>query len=339
MGRDDFGTYGAAWTPPGYRVDEAGKTVGGYRPQGVSNWGRWGNDDRRGTANLITPEALVRAAGLVRRGATFSLALPIDATAPRWPERAAPKHYFMMSGSDAVAGSPWNAGVPGFVWNDDALDMPLQGSTQWDGLAHVVVQDTMYNGFWAGNVTALTGATALGIEHQRRSFVGRGVLLDVARHRGVDSLEPGTAIPAAELAASAADQGVELEPGDMLLVRTGYLQRWWGLESLDARAEYFMAVPGLARDCLEWLHERDVAAVAADNVSIEVIPHENLDEPPHPLHRHALPDLGLTFGELWDLDELAADCAQDGAYAFLLAAQPLRVTGGVGSPLNPIAIK
>jgi kynurenine formamidase len=340
MGRIESGTFHARrWVPPTYEVDEQGKVVGGYRPAGPHNWGRWGERDTRGTANLIGPDAVVAAARLVRRGRVISLALPIDEAGPRWPTRPAPKHYFTMTGSDGISGSPYSAVVPGVTYNDDNIDMPLQGSTQWDGLAHWSYQDSFYNGFWSGNLTATTGSPDVSIHEMRESFVGRGVLLDVPRHLGTEAAEPGMVIGPELLDEVAAAEDVEIHPGDMLLVRTGNLRRWYDLRSQEEKEAYFGRVPGLGRDCIGWLYAHDIAAVAADTVSVEVMPNEEPVERPMPLHHAALVDLGLTLGEFWALDALAEDCAEDGIYEFLLVAPPLNIPGAVGSPLNPIAVK
>jgi len=314
---------------------------GDYTPGEHNNWGRWGEDDRRGTANLIEPAAVVAAAGLVSTGRVFCLAHAIGRPdAPHSVVRDAPRHYFTATGTDSVAGHPAApATAPGFDFNDDAIDMPLQGSTQWDGLAHVQTQDTLYNGFWAGTVTA-TGSKAVSIDHLRASFVGRGVLLDVARHLGVDGLVPGFRIEPALLDEVEAAQGVRVGAGDLLLIRTGHMRNWADLRTAgDREAFEHTPVPGLTGNCVPWLHERDVAALASDTRCVEVIPSGDPDGRPAPLHVGCLVDLGLTLGELWALDELAADCAADGRYAFLLVAPPLNIAEAVGSPLNPIAIK
>jgi kynurenine formamidase len=340
MGRRGFASYSQSWSPPHYTVDDSAKVVNGYTPPGLSNWGRWGEDDERGTANLISPEMIVAAAALVRRGAVFSLALPIDDTTPRSPSRPPVKHYFLMSGSDGIAGNPYNEGSPGFVFNDDAIDVPLQGSTQWDGLAHAVAEDSLYNGFWAGNVTASGGAARMGIDALRDKFVGRGVLLDFARAAGVSWLPPGTPIGPTELDAACDAQGVSVGCGDILLLRTGYLSHWWRLRSDGERSAFLAAgEAGLSFSAVDWLAERDIAAVAADNLGLEVLPSENGVPRRLPVHQTLLVDLGLTIGELWELDELAADCAQDGVYEFLVAAPPLNLPRAVGSLINPLAIK
>lgn len=338
MGRIGYGTYGRSWSAPPYTVDEGGKVVGGYEPPGRSNWGRFGDDDRRGTANLITPEHVVEASRLVRRGAVFSLALPLDATAPRWPNRAPHRHTFTSTGADAVVGNPHNATRTGVSYNDDAIELPTHLSTHWDALSHFQRHDAFYNGFWAGNVTSQGGDPFLGIGHLRTAGVGRGVLLDVARHLGVASLEQGQPIEPATLDDVCRTQGVEVREGDIVIVRTGMLGRWWSLATDDDRAAYHRGWPGPGLAGGEWLAERDVSAVACDTFGFEVSPFLDPSDP-YPVHHLFLIDLGTPIGELWDLEALAADCAADGVYEFLLVAPPLFLPTAVGSPLNPIAIK
>lgn len=327
-----------SWTPPPYRVDENGKVVGGYQPSGPHNWGRWGDLDHRGTLNLITPEAILGAARLVTRGEAFSLAIPIDADAPRWSGRRAPMHYFTMTGSDGIVGLPHSANEPGVTFTDDYIDMALQSSTQWDGLAHWAYQDSLYNAFWSGNITS-AGSPDLDISELKSSFVGRGVLVDVPRLLDQPFLPPSTAITPRFLDETLARQGVEVRAGDMLLVRTGHLGRWYAGLGEAERQAWFGAVPGLSREVVPWLHEHDVAALAIDTMGVEVVPNEEPVERPHPVHHAALIDLGLTLGELWWLDELAESCAHDDTYEFLLVAPPLNIPGAIGSVLNPIAIK
>jgi kynurenine formamidase len=339
MGRSGPGRYSASWSAPGYDVDEQGKVRGGYTPPGVNNWGRWGEHDQIGTQNLIGPAERRGAAESIRTGKVFSLALPIDANGPRFHTRPAPLHWFLMTGSDQIAGTPYAAVDPDFQWNDDMFQMPLQGSTQWDAFAHVMHQDTMYNGYWAGNVTAFGGAAVLGIENHRTSFVGRGVLLDVARSEGTDVLAPNTAIDRAMLERCVDRQDLELRAGDMVLVHTGYLSLWDPSWSPDRIGEYFFGSPGLGASTVEWCHDLDVSAVASDTIAVEVFQPEDPSARRYPVHCGCLVDLGLPLGEFWALGELAADCAEDGRYDFMLVAPPLHIPHAVGSPINPVAIK
>ncbi len=339
MGRKQPAHYSADWVAPEYTVDDNGKVVGGYTPPGINNWGRWGDDDQRGTQNLIGPEQRQRAAALVRTGRAFSLALPIDAEGPRFHTRPAPMHWFLMTGSDQITGSPYAEIDAGLQWNDDMLQMPLQGSTQWDGFGHIMVHDTMYNGYWAGNVTAFGGASVLGMENHRTSFVGRSIVLDIARSEGHDVLPANTVIDRAMVERCVAGQGVAVESGDMVLVRTGYLGLWDHTFDPEQQMEYFFSSPGIGVSTLEWCHDHDISAVASDTIAVEVMQPEDPEARKYPVHCGSLVDLGLPLGEFWVLDELAADCAADGVYECMLVAPPLNIPGAVGSPLNPIAIK
>jgi kynurenine formamidase len=218
-------------------------------------------------------------------------------------------------------------------FNDDIIIMPLQAATQWDALSHVYYEDQLYNGFPADSVSSL-GAYYLGIDKvDVKGITSRGVLLDIVRLRGAQTYcALGDPITPAELDEAARSQGVTVQAGDVVLVRTG----WWArfLETGDG------AEPGAGLDwtCASWLHDHQVGAVAADNLMVEN-PVSGVDGAILPMHMLCLRDMGLMLGEYWNLNELAADCAADGSYEFQLVAPPLSVTGGVGSPVNPIAIK
>ncbi|CAB4860722.1 unannotated protein [freshwater metagenome] len=334
--RENASGPGSGWTPPTYTVGDDLKVVGGYTPDGVNNWGRWGADDQLGTLNLIGPEQVSYATSLPRRGRVISLALPISGEAPRHPTRAPAKNYVAVSGTDAVSDTPiW---LTNFVYTDDALDMSTHGTTHWDALAHVIVDHTMYNGFWAGATTG-AGAEVLAMGRHHASFVGRGVLLDVARHLEVEWLEPTMVLEPDLLDAVAAAQGLELREGDIVLLRTGSMKRWWTLESDAARLEWFSASPGPGLACTEWYHRHGVAASAADNFSFEAIPGETPQTRMFPLHQRLIVDLGMPIGELWVLDELADACAEDESWEFLLIAPPLNLPRALGSPVNPIVVK
>lgn len=304
----------------------------------LSNWGRWGDDDEIGTANHVSGESIIRAAGLVNRGVVFSCAIPLDERGPVFPGRSAPKHLMAISGADYEAGFRGFGSDPegGIQFADDYLFAPLQCSTQWDGLAHAWYGGQMYNGFSQSYVKGPGGARRLGIEKMRRHFVTRGVLLDVAAAvNDGERLEQGYPITADDLDRAEEAAGTRVGRGDALLVRTGHLP--WYYE-LDDKSVFWKGAPGLGRSTLEWLHQREVAAIALDNVTAEVQPAES-EGGVLPLHGVLIRDLGLTVGEMFDLEELAADCAADGVYEFLFVAQPLRITGAVGSPINPLAIK
>ncbi len=317
----------ADWAPPSYRVDAKGK-LEGAQPGGRSNWGRWGEDDQRGTANLLTAERIVKAAGLITTGERFSLALPIGQGAPVLGTRAAPLHFFGRCTGDSILGAP---APHGLQTSDDMVVLPLQVSTQLDGHAHFARNDTLYNGFWAGLVTATGGARRLGVHNQSAGIVGRGVLLDAVRFAGCDPFD--TSISSSALDAVVAEQGVDVLPGDIVLVRTG----WVGAklaEPDNPRRKH----SGLALDTIDWLADHDVAMVAADNPTVEATP-SPAGYPLLPFHAAALCDLGLLIGELFDLDELADACAADRNWQFFFTAAPMPLVNGVGSPLNPLAIR
>lgn len=301
-----------------------------------SNWGRFGLDDERGTLNFITPDRVVAAAALVRRGLVISCALPFDDRGPQtgFAGRHNPVHVMLASGADALAGA--QDGIPGgFRYADDAVHMPLQCGTQWDALSHVFYDGRMYNDRDIRLVTS-RGAKKNSIDRIADGVVARGVLLDLPRHRGIPWLENGTPIYPDELDACAEAQGVAIERGDALLVRTGMLTRC--LEKPSWEGFCGGAAPGLSVHCARWLFEREVAAVATDTWGVEVIPNET-EDCFQPLHMIALRNTGLLLGEIFHLDALAEACAEDGRYAFCFVAPPLPITGAVGSPVNPLAIK
>ena len=294
----------------------------------VSNWGRWGPDDERGTVNLITPDRLVAASRLIRTGRIFDLGIPFDGEGPQpGGGRINPVRLMSETGADQV--------FPGaFRYADDYVFMPLQAASQWDGLAHVYYDDQLYNGYPASDVGP-HGAAHDSIDKQAKGIAGRGVLLDVARLLGVDWLEQGQVITPADLERAEESQGVRVGSGDVLLFRTGWRKKF--LTEKDPVA--FMAgEPGIGMDCVEWLHDREVAAICSDNWAIEVLPGEIEGEVLN-VHMVLIRDMGMTLGEILDFEELAADCAGDGVWDFFFCAPPLKFTRGVGSPINPLAIK
>jgi hypothetical protein len=220
----------------------------------LSNWGRWGKDDQIGTLNNIAPEDIVNAAKLIRKGRVFALGLSLKEPIQtglfggRWN----PIHTMLATGTDAAAGNQDDP-PPAIRYADDAINMPCQASTQWDALCHIFLDDKMYNGFDARLVDA-RGARKLGIENVRDKMAGRGVLLDIARWKGVPWLANGYAITNADLDACANAQNVSVRKGDFVIVRTGQQERclsqgeWSGYAGGDA--------PGLAFETCYWIRDR-----------------------------------------------------------------------------------
>ena len=315
----------------------------------VNNWGRWGPDDQLGTLNFLTDEVRKRAARAVTTGKAFPLGLAMSEAEGVQkgivPGRFNPirtMSYLNVALSDDAE---W------ICSNEDVVTMPLQCATHWDGLAHVSYGGKLYNGFPQSSVTS-AGASKCGI-HLVDSLVGRGVLLDVARARHTDVLDGGYAIQPADLDAACELGGVRIEPGDVILVRTGQMVHLKlpsrfpdggataphaNMLNFNDVLRYMGFAPGLSMATAEWFHARDVAAVATDTLSLEVLPCEDpaIYLPVHLLH---IVEMGMTQGQNWLLDDLAADCADDGVYSFLLDASPLPLTNALGSPVNPVAIK
>jgi kynurenine formamidase len=304
----------------------------------VSNWGRWGDDDVLGTMNFLTDAKRRQAAGLVRTGRSYSLSQSFDMDGPQkgWRRRTNPVHSMLDTGTDAVAGAQ---GFPhGIGGADDLIAMPLQCSTQWDGLGHIFDHGRAWNGRPADQVVTSLGDGVTGIETVADLVAGRGVLLDVGRAVGEDGeLPDGFAITEEHLEATIAAQGSTsaVGHGDLLLVRTGQLTR----ARRDGWGDYAGGpAPGLSFTTADWLHATEIAGIATDTWGFEVRPNE-FDHAFQPLHQIAIPHIGLFIGEMWDLDALAEACAADGLYDFFLTAAPLKVTGAVGAPVNPVAVR
>jgi kynurenine formamidase len=301
----------------------------------LKNWGRWGKDDQIGTLNHVRPEDIVKAASLIRTGRAFALGIPLDRTGPQtglFGGRFNPIHQMLATGTDAIAErQDWNK----IRYADDTLMLCVQGATHWDALGHIFYEDKAYNGYDAKLIDA-NGLNVLGIEHSKNKMVGRGVLLDIARFRGVDWLKDGEGISNDELDACAKKQKVTIGRGDFVIVRTGHMERclkegqWGGYAGGDA--------PGVKFENCYWCQDKQVAAICSDTWGVEVRPNETT-EANQPWHWVVIPAMGLCMGEIFYLKELAEDCAKDSVYEFFFCGPPLLITGGTGSPINPQAIK
>lgn len=302
----------------------------------LSRWGRWGPDDELGALNFTSAETVRAAVAEVRSGEVISLTLPYDQRGPQpGGFRSNPQLITTATGTDHVAGAqeqlPWGP-AKGFGYADDVVVMPLQCGTQWDALSHIFHRGQMWNGYSAAEHSS-AGAKRNGIERWCGRMVLRGVLLDTALLRGVAALEPGYAISVADLEAAVQAEGVDVRPGDALLVHTGHLEarrnRWGDYAGGPA--------PGLSLHTAPWLAEREIAAIATDTWGVEVRPNE-VDRF-QPLHTVALVHLRIAFGEMFDLSRLAAARRAEGRWSFLLVAEPLPITGAVGSPVAAIAVR
>lgn len=298
-----------------------------------NNWDKWGEDDELGSANYVTPDTVLAASACIKRGDVFSLSLPFDRKGPQTGRtaRVNPQHLMLLTAGEEQADDD---GLVRFT--DDAVYMPLQASTQWDALCHVFYNGKSYNGRGWDSVRARGGAVYNSITNLQDRAVGRGVLLDLPRATGRPWLEPGESIQDDDLERCAHSQGVEVGEGDFVLIRTGQIAMcrengsWGSYAGGDA--------PGLGVDTANFLCNRRVTAVATDTWGVETRPYESTDIRA-PLHVILLSAAGIYMGEMWDMEKLADDCARDGVYDFFVSAPPLMITGAVGSPINPIAIK
>lgn len=289
-----------------------------------NNWGRWGETDERGSANFATPERLAKAAALVRKGRVYSLALTLRARGlPVNPQRGLPVHLMSLDGGDFAAGFEIEGG---FCTADDFLAMYTQTGTHLDGLAHVWYGDRLYNGFPANSVRS-DGAAKLGIE-KVGYLAGRGVLLDLAKHQGVPHLGPEQVITPDDLDRCAKHQATEVREGDIVLVRTGWLETY----DDERPGEFWRSNPGLGIAAGEWLGDRKIAAIGVDNFAVEVHPSETGKI--GPVHMRLIRDFGCHLMELVVLSELS----RDEVHEFLFVVAPLPISGGTGSPVNPLAI-
>ncbi len=299
--------------------------------ESVKNWGRWGLDDQLGTLNLIRPEHIRAASGLVRSGRQVSMAIPINTVAG--PDNANPAIHLVSQGYDVDS----SAVSPQFAM--DFLGIACHGDchTHVDALCHVAYRGMTYNGKPAGDVLNSRGATTQGIESYAHGVVGRGVLIDIPRFRGVDWLEPGEAVGRSEMEACEIAQGVHLDEGDILVFRTGHHARRLALgpwDNGDLPAGEGKA--GLHVDTIPWMHERGIAAFLPDGDG-ETVP-STVDGLADPIHALQIAAMGMLAADSLQLEDLGQVCEQEGRYAFLVVGIPLRLPGGTGSPWNPIAI-
>lgn len=307
-----------------------------------NNWGRWGADDELGTLNHVTPEDVVRAAGLVASGRIVDMGLPIDGEGPQSGGgafgRFNPIHLMIRDGADVAAGTTvrdFYGGVDMHLrGTDDVLIMPLQSGTQWDALSHIFFEGAMYNGYPADQVSS-KGALKNAITKGCDRMVGRGVLLDVPAALGVPWLEPGHAVSTADLEACERRQGVTVGRGDFVFVRTGQMAQ---VQDHGGWGDYAGgAAPGLGLDAVPWVADREIAALATDTWGMEVRPNETPDTS-QPLHIVFIVHMGLWVGEIFDLEPLAAACAEESRWEFLFSGPPLNISRAVGSPLSPVAV-
>jgi kynurenine formamidase len=305
----------------------------------LSNWGRWGDEDRLGTLNLITPEKRVASARLVREGRCISCAWDLDTQLQPEHTSGAPDRYFLTTGQGL--GDEHRVMPPGIHPGDrqagalEYIGMIFHGFsvTHLDALSHIFWDHKMYNGLPAEAVSSSAGATLHDVTSVREGIVTRGVLVDAPAYRGVDWLEPGDFVTGDEVEAILAAQGVEVGEGDALLLRTGYGKRKL-LNGPDAVMETGRA--GWHASCLPVLHELGVSLIGADTAQ-DVIP-SGYPGVRIPIHSVGLVAMGLFLLDNCNFEPLAEQCATAGRYEFQLILSAIPFVGATGSPVNPLAV-
>ena len=303
-----------------------------------SNWGKWGPDDEVGALNYLGPEQVLAAVRLVSSGRVFTLQRLIGDPKgdPVWPGRTPAERTQILDESDWDEGGTGAAYPGGLHYADDKINAFLQGSTQYDALGHLWYDGKLWNGYDAR--TTVGGLEKASVEPiAQRGVVGRAVLLDMARFRGKATLDKGETFTHEDLLACAQAQGVEIQKRDILVIRTNFLQLFF--EQGDAFYEGFNE-PGLvySPELVQWFQDMEIPNLVTDTIANEVTFDPN-NGVALVLHNALMRNLGVTLTEIADLEELAADCAEDGRYAFLYVAAPLKVAKGSGSPVNPVVVK
>ncbi len=302
------------------------------------NWGKWGPDDEVGSLNYLTPEVVVKAAGSIKSGKVFTLQVKMANPEgdPVWPGRQGATRINVMDAGHYHAGKgPLFAG--GAEYADDYMTLFLQGSTQYDALGHVWFDNQIWNGYDSKTtIGGLSKASILPIAE--KGVVGRGILLDMARFRGKEVLDVAETFTHEDLQACAKAQGCEIQKRDILIVRTGWIAKFYKV----SREEFYgnFVEPGLTHSdaLVNWFADMEIPNLVTDTIANEVTV-DPVSGVVLPLHNALMRNLGVTLTEIAWLDDLAADCAKDGQYTFLYAAAPLKVVNGTGAPVNPIVIK
>lgn len=287
-----------------------------------TNWGRWGPDDEVGALNLIGPEQVSKAAALVTEGRVIRLGQDLGPDTVSSPHRKPVERFMTRDGGDYAAGA---RRPNGFQFAEEVVSFASHTGTHVDALSHAWYEDQLYNGFSSSEVRSTTGAQRCGAE-KLRPIATRGVFLDlVARHSG--PLERGHSISADDLMQASQSEGISLQPGDVVLIYTG-----WFTTAGSGASTYFSGEPGIDVSAARWLAASGVSAVGADNYAVEVQP-SSIDTT-FPVHQFLIRDCGIPLIENLVLEELAS-C---GCYVFFFVAAPLPIVGGTAGPVCPVAI-
>lgn len=333
------GLFGAGLSTPA--IAQEGSPIARFLDESPKNWGKWGSDDEVGALNYLDSEQVLRGVQAATQGKVFTLQIPMTHNfGPVFPGRIPTMHY--MAQDEASFSSGKQDPLPGGVkFSDDVAFMYLQGTTHVDALGHAWYGQKVYGGKPATSTVdghSHADVAAIG----KRGIVGRGVLIDVGRHLGGENnrLAPNACITLADIRSTAEAQDVDIRKRDILIFRTGSIPRYFEQEP-DQPWEA-MTEPGLcySEELVQWFADMEIPMAAADNLGLEKVVQEiDGEQVIIPLHGALMRDLGMVISEIYWLEELAEDSAEDGKYTFMLAAAPLQMEQGSGSPVNPIAVK
>ena len=305
-----------------------------------NNWGKWGPDDELGCLNYLGPAEALNGVAEVRDGTSFTLQIQMGRKDgpgdPLWPGRVGVKRWNVIDEGywDRGEGKDFPGGLH---YADDILEAQTQGSTQYDALGHVWYDGKIWNGYDAQEtVDGMKRASVLPIAE--KGIVGRGVLIDMARHRGKDHLDKQETFNHEDLEAAAAAQGVEIRDRDILVVRTGFIPYWYQTTPEEFYEDF--CEPGLtySRELVEWFQRKEIPNLVTDTIANEVT-FDPVSGVALPLHCALMRNLGVALTEIAWLDELADACAADGRWSFLCTAAPLKIVEGTGAPVNPVVIR
>ncbi|KAF0957992.1 cyclase family protein [Rhodococcus sp. T7] len=322
------------------RISSIQELLGSDAP---SNWGKWGPDDEVGSLNYLQSPQVLKGISTVQSGDVFTLQVPWGRTEapgdPLWPGRQPFTRKNVMDES-SWDGPPetWPQYPGGAHYCDDVATLALQGSTQYDSLGHAWYDGKLWNGYDARSTIGAMNRNSI-LPIAEKGVVGRGVLIDMARHRNKNCLSNGETFDHRDVEIAAAAQGVTLDKRDILCIRTGITASWFERNDPENFFEDYNE-PGLtySRELVEWFQGQEIPNLVTDSFANEVTSDPNSDVM-IPLHSALMRNLGVVFTEVAWLEDLADACAADGRYDFLYTAAPLKIVGGAGAPVNPIVIR
>jgi kynurenine formamidase len=318
-----------------FTYDQSGK-LSELLKDAPKNWNRWGPKDEIGSLNFLTPEVILNAVGIIKYGKTFTLGMKIDASAPNMPGRI-PSSHFMSQDKGRYASGKSETAHGGLQYADDVIFMACHGPTHCDALGHTWYDDEIYNGYSANETMGGMGKASI-LPIAEKGIVGRAILLDVPRYKGIDYLPMHRQISLNDLIETAKYQGVEFQKHDIIIVRTGIFNLFFH-QGPEAFYREFNE-PGITyeSELVEWFHKNEITVYGTDTIMNEQFQSSTV-ESLFVMHAALSRNLGIVFNEALWVEEWAEDCAQDQKYDALYISSPLKIVEGTGAPINPMVIK